>query len=145
MVANPLEEPLDDAKRDKEGDGKADGEDHPAMGVHMDRGKVGVEAGGPARFAPVQEVKAGPEAPDQVVEGGGDHGGDGDKEAEFKGGGSGHTRDLAGRNGGHGTRGAGEDSGGDLANADPYGLEGTSAQHRPRRRRGGRSTHRRPT
>ena len=58
----------------------------------------------------------------QVVTGGGDHGGNRDQEGEFERGGARHAGGLSGGDGGHGTRGAGENRGEDLAGADPDGL-----------------------
>jgi len=121
--ADPLEEPLDDAEGDEEGDDKTDDENDPAMGVHEDGGEGGVAASGDTGLVPAQDVKIRPEALDEIVEGGGDHRGDGDEETEFEGGRTSHAGELAGGDGGHGTRGSWKDGGSDLAEADPNGLK----------------------
>ena len=59
---------------------------------------------------------------EQIPGGGGDHGGDGEQEAELERGGAVEPDHLAGGDGGHGARGAGKDGRKRLAEADPDGL-----------------------
>ncbi len=76
MLAHPEQEPLDDAEGDKEGDRDADEEDDPAFGVHDD-----VRGGDPGGLSCLAGVKL----LQQVPTGGGDHGGNGEQEAELEG------------------------------------------------------------
>jgi hypothetical protein len=109
MLAHPEEEPLDHAQRDDEGDHETDCEHNPTIGGHDHIGDGGAGLG-------VNLL-------DQVPSGGGDHGGNGDEEAELQGGGAVEADQLTGSDGGHGARGAGENRRERLAEADPDGLK----------------------
>src|SRR6201994_3008999 len=111
VTAHPHQEPLDDQERNDERHGEADEENDPAM-TGYDQGSDGLCHIGVFRM----------QGTEQIVAGGGDHGWDGDQEAELEYSRARHADDLPGGDGRHGTRGAGEDRGRDLAEADPDGL-----------------------
>src|ERR1035438_3310319 len=108
VLAHPVKEPLDDTQSHDEGDDEADEEHDPVFGSHDDVGGNAV---------------AGEDFLFQVPESGCDHGGNGEQETELEGCGAVESGDLAGGDGGHRTRGSGEDGRERLAEADPDGLE----------------------
>ena len=118
-AAHPIHEPRDDAERDDERDGKADREHDPFMAVDGD-GRDGLGSGG---------MMVRHDGFQQVVAGGDDHGGDGEEKRKLQRGGARHACELAGGDGGHGARGAGEYRRQDLARADPDGLRQAHLLH----------------
>src|SRR5579864_2748444 len=115
-LADPVHEPCHYGQGHDERHDEADEEHGPLMAVggHAAQGFCAV---------------FGMEGFEQVITGGGDHGGHRKKERKLQSGGAGHAGHLSGSDGGHGARGARKNRRRHLADADPDGLDERNVFH----------------
>src|SRR5579872_6618489 len=114
VLAHAGQEPLDHAEGHDEGDDEPDRKNDPALAIHDDmRSRHGASG---------ERALAGVDFFEEVVAGGGQHGGDGEQEAEFESGGTAEAGHLARRDCRHGARHTWEDRRERLAQTDPDGL-----------------------